>query len=117
MKFRPTAIAVLSIAVTVAGTAVAFAAGASHRINPSQAQSAALKKVAGKVVSTQYEREDGRWQYAVLVRNKKGLYEVEVDSRTGRVTDTEKTSMAEERAEAAADKANAERAHHARPAH
>ena len=115
MKTKSTAMAVLLVASAMACSPAALAA--PHKISASAAQAAALKKVAGKVVSTQYEMEDGQWQYAVDVRNKKGLYEVEVSSTTGRVTDIEKTSMAEERAEAAADKAAAERAHHAKPAH
>ena len=75
------------------------------RITAAQAEVAALKKIPGKAQSAKYEFEDGHWQYAVIVTNRKGqMYEVEVNSTTGRVTDTERTSAAEEAREAAADK-------------
>ena len=73
------------------------------KISPAQAKAAAVKRIPGKAQSAKYEFEDGHWQYAVLVQNKKGLYEVEVDATSGKVTDTEKTTPAEEAKEAAAD--------------
>ena len=56
-----------------------------------------MKKIPGTAQSAKYEFEDGHWQYAVVVADKaKQLYEVEVNAATGKVTDTEKTSAAEE---------------------
>ena len=72
---------------------------------------AAVKKLGGQALSAKYEFEDGHWQYAVLVKNKAGLYEAEVSSTTGRVTATEKTTPAEEAGEAAADKKAIQKAH------
>ena len=96
---------VTGIALTLAGTVVAGAAFAAARITPAQAEAAAIKKIPGKALSAKYEFEDGHWQYAVVVADKtKQLYEVEVNSTTGKVTATEKTSAAEEASEAAADK-------------
>jgi len=43
------------------------------------------------------------------------MYEVEVNSTTGKVTDTEKTSAAEEASEAAADKKAAMKSGGAKP--
>jgi hypothetical protein len=76
------------------------------KVSAKQAEAVAAKKIGGKVVSSKYEFEDNRWQYAVVVRDAKGqLYEVEVNSTTAKVMDTEKTSAAEEAKEATADKA------------
>ena len=70
--------------------------------------------MGGKALATKYEFEDGHWQYAVTVQDKKGqLYEAEVSATTGRVTANEKTTPAEEAQEAAADKkAAAAHSHH-----
>src|SRR5579872_4773994 len=67
--------------VAVAGILLSFPAYAktaklAARISAAQAQAAAVKKIPGKVVSSKYEFEDGRWQYAVLVQKGKSLYEV-----------------------------------------
>ena len=82
----------------------AQAAPPKAKISPAQAKAAAVKKVPGKATTATYEFEDGHWQYAVIVNAKLGgMYEVEVNSTTGKVTDTEKTSPAEEAREAASD--------------
>ncbi|MCW3062322.1 MAG: Peptidase propeptide and domain [Capsulimonas sp.] len=94
-------------AMAAAGHSAAHAAAPKPKITPAQAEAAAVKKIPGKAVSAKYEFEDGRWQYAVLVKGKTGMYEVEVSSSTGKVLDQEKTSAAEESKEAAADKAAA----------
>lgn len=78
------------------------------KIAQKRAEATAGKKIGGKVVSSTYEFEDGRWQYAVLVKNAKGeMFEVEVNATTGKVMATEKTTPADEAKEAAADKAKA----------
>src|SRR5690348_13800230 len=89
--------------------ASAQATAPKAKVSPTQAEAAATHKIPGKALSAKYEYEDGRWQYAVLVKSAKGLYEVEVSSTTGKVLDSEKTSMAEEASEARAD---ARAAHH-----
>ena len=90
----------------------AYAAPPKARITPQQAAASAVKRVPGKVLATKYEFEDGHWQYAVTIKNKKGeLYEAEVSAVTGKVTDTERTTAAEEAQEAAADKKKADAKH------
>jgi hypothetical protein len=82
---------------------------ASHaRISESQAVKSALRKYLGAVVGkAKLENEEGKWQYAVNIRTKKSLMEVMVDARTGKIASAEKTSKAEEAAEAKADAAKA----------
>ena len=102
MRTVNTTLTILAAALVL--PAAGFAAGkAKGRITPAQAETAAVKKIAGKALSAKYEFEDGRWQYAVLVQKGKELFEVEVDSKTAKIYDTEKTTMADEKAEAAAD--------------
>ena len=83
---------------------------AAHRISPNQAKSAAVAKIPGKALSAKYEFEDGHWQYAVVVQKGTALYEVEVNAQSGKVTDTEKTSLKEEQSEAIADQKTAAKA-------
>ncbi len=95
-----TPLAAAAAALALVGTAQA--APPKAKTSPAQASAAAVRHIPGRVRSTKYEFEDGRWQYAVLVSGRHGgLYEVEVDGTTGRVTDTEKTTPAEEAREAA----------------
>ena len=103
MKFTSLAAGLMLALLGAANSGVNAAPAA--KITPAQAKAAAVKKIPGKALSAKYEFEDGHWQYAVLVKNKKGeMYEAEVNSMTGRVTATEKTTPAEEASEAAADK-------------
>lgn len=96
----------LSLAAALLVVVPANAASHKAKITPKQAKAVAVKAVPGTALSAKYEFEDGRWQYAVLVKNHQGqLYEVEV-SPAGKVLDQEKTSAAEENSEAAADKKN-----------
>ena len=103
----------MSAAAFAVTAAVAQAAPAppKAKISPAQAKASAIKKIPGKATAAKYEFEDGHWQYAVLVQSKGGLYEAEVNSATGRVTATEKTTPAEEASEAAADKKAAAKGH------
>ena len=106
-----------TILLSTAGLTLALL-GAAHgapaaKITPAQAKAAAVKKIPGTAQSAKYEFEDGHWQYAVIVKSRKGdLYEAEVNSTTGRVTATEKTTPTEEASEAAADKKAAQSKKH-----
>ncbi|MBV9468739.1 MAG: hypothetical protein JOZ57_05795, partial [Abitibacteriaceae bacterium] len=52
---------------------------------------------------TVLENEDGKWQYAVMIRSGKVLREVQVDANTGAIVDAEVTTEAKEAAEAKED--------------
>lgn len=98
-----TSLAAVALTLT-ALTAHAAPVPPKAKITPKQAEAAAVRKLGGKATPAKYEFEDGHWQYAVVVTNAKGMYEAEVDSTTGKVTATEKTTPDEEAKEAAADK-------------
>ena len=103
----------LTTAVAASALSIALSAFAGSppkpKLSSAQAAAAATRHIPGKAMSSKYEFEDGRWQYAVLVKGKSGLYEVEVDPTTGKILDQERTSAAEESKEAAADKAAAKK--------
>lgn len=94
--------------VALAQTKAKAATPPKPKITAKQAEAAAAKKIGGTVLSSKYEFEDNRWQYAVIIKDKKGqMYEVEVNSTTGKIMDTEKTSAAKEAREEAADRKKA----------
>lgn len=112
MKITPMKTTLLATAA-LALLAVHAGAKPAAKITPAQAKAVAVKKIPGTAQSAKYEFEDGHWQYAVIVKDKKGdLYEAEVNAATGRVTATEKTTPAEEASEAAADKKAAQSKKH-----
>ncbi|MDQ2731665.1 MAG: PepSY domain-containing protein [Armatimonadota bacterium] len=96
--------AVLLAAAASTGLGIAAAAAPRPTISAHRAERVAARKLHGKALSSKYEFEDGRWQYAVIVMKGAQRYEVEVSAKTGKVLDTEKTSVAEEEKEAAAEK-------------
>ncbi len=98
-------LAAAAVAASLFGMGAAQAAPPKARVSARQAEAAAVRRIPGTALSAKYEFEDGRWQYAVLVKDSKGqLYEAEVSAATGKVTATEKTSASEEASEAASDK-------------
>ena len=83
---------------------------ARARITASQATKTALKRYPGKVLGkVALENEDGRWQYSVNVKSGKTLREVMVDAKSGKIASVEKTTAAEERKEASAEKKSGHR--------
>lgn len=103
----------LSAALGLLGACIALSpAGAQTRPNPkytvAQAQKIALKKYPGKLVAkTELENEEGKWQYAVMIRSGKTLREVMVNAMTGKIDHAEVTTEAKEAAEKKADAAAA----------
>ena len=78
---------------------------APAKVSAAQAKKTVLARYHGKVLGkVVYEREDGRMQYAIMVRTGKVLREVNVDAKTGKITNVEITTMAKEGKEAKAEK-------------
>lgn len=97
--------ATLIVAVLGFGTAAhAKEAKPKVKISAAQATKIAKAKYPGKVTKkTVLENEDGKWQYAVMIRSGKVLREVQVDANTGAILDAEVTTEAKEAAEAKED--------------
>lgn len=83
-----------------------FALAAPHKISPAQAAKIALAKYHGKLQGKpKLEKEDGAWQYEVLVKVGKIVKEVNVNAETGKIGSVENTTPGEEAREAKAEKA------------
>ena len=95
----------IASAAAVLCITAAQAKAPNPKINAHEASRIAARAEHGVATSAKYEHEDGRWQYAVIVKRGKQMLEVEVDPNTGRVLDSEKTSAAEETRERASEKA------------
>ncbi|HWD41749.1 MAG TPA: hypothetical protein VG944_23105 [Fimbriimonas sp.] len=94
------------VASALAGSAAASPGHrATHRITAKQAAKIALNRCHGKLLKKpRLEREDGQWQYEVLIRRGRKLKEVNVVAATGRISNVETTSVGEEESEARAEK-------------
>lgn len=83
-------------------------ASAQKRITMKEARQTALASVPGaKVVSAELEEEDGMKIYSFDLRAKDGITEVWVDFHTGAIVKSQKETKADEKKEAAADRAAA----------
>jgi uncharacterized membrane protein YkoI len=107
--------ALLALALGLAA-ANAFAADsqatlqAEAKITEAQARATALARVPlGTVKSAELEREHGRlvWSFDIAQPSVKGVTEILVDARTGKIASLKKESPAEEAKEAKADAATA----------
>lgn len=91
----------ISAALVIA--AMSFAQGYAFKISPARAEKIAIAKYKGKLAGkTELENEDGKWQYAVMVKSGKTTREVMVDANTGKIANVEVVTAAEEAKEKAA---------------
>ncbi|MFC5549111.1 PepSY domain-containing protein [Massilia aerilata] len=80
---------------------------AQAKISQAQAQATALAKVPhGEVKSSELEKEHGRliWSFDIAQPTVKGVTEIQVDARTGKIVAMEKENAAKEAKELAAEK-------------
>jgi hypothetical protein len=75
------------------------------KFSASQAEASALKKYkSGKIQGkSALEKEDGKWQYAVMVKVGGKMHEVMVDANTGKIASEEVVTAKEEAAEQKAE--------------
>ena len=81
-------------------------------VGAAAARRAATRAVHGRVLSTKLENEEGKMQYAVMVKDRAAMHEVMVDAHTGKVVSQEKVTAAEEAREAAQEAKAARSKHH-----
>ena len=80
---------------TIAGAAMLLAtsqaAQAAHapkpRISMAHAKAMALHLAPGKIISSEYEKEDGIWRYSFDIQQKNNVQEIGIDARTGKVVE------------------------------
>lgn len=92
------------IILLVAMFSVAGAFAQTKVIGMKRAKQIALKRVKGKIKSSELEKERGKMIYSFDIRNTKGgITEVNIDAHTGRVIAVEVENAADEAKEKAAD--------------
>ncbi len=70
-----------------------------------RAKQIAMKRVSGKIQSSELEKEHGKMVYSFDIRNKKGgITEVLVNAYTGKVIEVKNETAADEAKEKAEDK-------------
>lgn len=82
---------VVMIAAAALLAATAFARG-NHASPPAkltkmEAQSIALEAASGKVVSVEYEKENGAWRYSFDILQGDRIHEIGVDANTGEIVE------------------------------
>jgi hypothetical protein len=97
----------LTAVLLIFGTFFAVDANAQgKKIGMKQARAIAVKEAAGKIKSSELEKENGKWVYSFDIRNAKGtITEVQVDAYTGKVVSVEEEDAQKEAAEKQAEKA------------
>lgn len=70
----------------VAGVAVAASAPAP-KISKQRAAAMALKLAPGKIMSSEYENEDGGWRWSFDIQQKGHVQEIGIDGATGKVVE------------------------------
>ena len=72
----------------------------TKKIGMTRARAIAAKKAAGKIESSELEKESGKWIYSFDIRNNKGtITEVHVDAYTGAIVKVEEENKKAEAAE------------------
>jgi hypothetical protein len=95
---------IVAIAGLLATAALSLCQGPHAKITAAQATKAALAKYHGTTVGkVELENEDGKWQYAVIIRSGKKMREVMVDANTGKIANVEVVTAGEEAKEKAAE--------------
>lgn len=104
--------------LTIAVTAVSLTFGINaeaqtKKIGMAKARAIAAKQAAGKIESSELEKEGGKMIYSFDIRNKKGtITEVNIDAYTGAIVNVEeenKKSEAAEKRQESKEKANKNR--------
>jgi uncharacterized membrane protein YkoI len=76
------------LAVPAAVAALAAQAAPPHpRLTMAQARVIALRAAPGKVISSEYEKENGAWRYSFDIQSRGHVQEIGIDGRSGRIVE------------------------------
>ena len=79
---------VIALGVLAGGAATAIAAKApTPRISMAAARAMALRLAPGRIISSEYEKEDGIWRYSFDIQQRGHVQEIGIDGRTGKVVE------------------------------
>ncbi len=96
---------ILFLLVAVLGFGTLAAQAQTKKIGMKRARAIAMKEAAGKIKSSELEKENGKWIYSFDIRNAKGtITEVNIDAYSGKVI-----SLEEENAQKEADEKRMEK--------
>lgn len=97
------------LVAAIGGSSIPAAGGQAYKakLSKSRAEAIALKKYRGGKVQgkTALENEEGKWEYAVMVRAGHKTHEVMVNADTGKIDSEEVVTAKEEAAEQKAETA------------
>ena len=81
------------ITLLSAGSAALMLPALAHaapvpKVSKAQAQAIALKAAPGKIVETDYEKENGAWRWSFDIRQGQRTHEIGVDAMTGKIVES-----------------------------
>jgi uncharacterized membrane protein YkoI len=84
---------VLAAALALPLSALPLAAQASpatpaHKIGMVKAKAIALKAAPGKILESDFEKENGAWRYSFDIRQGQRTHEIGVDAYTGKIVES-----------------------------
>jgi len=95
---KRTLIPLVGLALALPGLAVAgvaHAAAPTPRIDKAHAEAIALKAAPGKIVESDYEKENGGWRWSFDIRQGTRIHEIGVDAMTGKIVESSYESAGE----------------------
>ncbi|MBI1398388.1 MAG: peptidase M4 [Betaproteobacteria bacterium] len=70
-------------------------AAPAPKVTKRQAEAIALKEAPGRIVESDYEKEDGIWRWSFDIRQGHRMHEVGIDAMTGRIVESAYESAGE----------------------
>ncbi len=106
-------VAAATLFALVFGISALTANAQTKKIGMAKAKAIAMKRVSGKIKSSELENENGKWIYSFDVRNSKGtITEVNVDAYTGAVIAVDEENPQKEAAEKKQEKMEKKKGSH-----
>jgi len=81
-------IIIICTLAALTSVSTAIAAKTPHpTISMARARAIALHLAPGRIISSEYEKEDGAWRYSFDIQQRSQVQEIGIDARTGQVVE------------------------------
>ncbi len=77
-----------ALALPLSALPLAAHAAPAQKIGMAKAKAIALKAAPGKIVESDFEKENGAWRYSFDIRQGQRTHEIGVDAYTGKIVES-----------------------------
>lgn len=77
-----------ALALPLSALPLAAHAAPAQKIGMAKAKAIALKAAPGKIVESDFEKENGGWRYSFDIRQGQRIHEIGVDAYTGKIVES-----------------------------